>query len=155
MQGWLVFGLLGISISASAEVYRWVDSEGKTHYGDRAPQSQVKSADKLDIKNAPAAPDPQAEEARRQLRQLEEGRQRETAYEAQKAAEQQQRQQQRELLARRCRELRNDILTEQRSAVMYNYDDAGNRVLLTSEQRLAYKEKLQNLKQQNCADIAE
>jgi uncharacterized FlaG/YvyC family protein len=152
MKQWLIFAALGFSALASAEVYRWVDSEGKTHYGDQVPQSHSAKADKLAIKNTQAVPDSEAEAARQKLRTLDEGRQRDRAYEAQKSAEQQQKH---ERLAKQCKTLLNDIRYEQEVGVMFSYDDAGNRVVWTSEQRTAYKEKLQNLKQQNCADSTE
>lgn len=151
----MMFGLLWVSAFASAEVYRWVDSDGKVHYGDRAPQSRGESrsnkVDKVTVNNA-AVPDPQAEEARRQLRQLEESRQRARAYESQQIAAQQK---QNDRLATNCKALLDDIRDERDTAVFFSRDDAGNRVVWTSEQRLAYREKLQNLKQQHCAGAAE
>lgn len=148
----MIFALLGMSAFASADIYRWVDSDGKVHYGDRAPQSRSDKADKVTVNSAPAAPDPQAEEARRQLRQMDVGQQRARAYESQKVAEQQQ---QSERLATNCKALQEDIRIDRETAVFYGRDEAGNRVLWTSEQRLAYREKLHNLNRQYCADAAE
>jgi hypothetical protein len=148
----MIFALLGMSAFASADIYRWVDSNGKVHYGDRAPQSRSDKADKVTVNSAPAAPDPQAEEARRQLRQMDVGQQRARAYESQKVAEQQQ---QSERLATNCKALQDDIRIDRETAVFYGRDEAGNRVLWTSEQRLAYREKLHNLNRQYCADAAE
>ena len=158
----MIFGLLWVSLSASAfasaDVYRWVDSAGKVHYGDRAPQrgeSGGEGRDKVEkvaVNNAPAAPDPQAEEARQRLRQVEVGRQRERAYESQKVAEQQQ---QGERLATNCKVLQDDIRIDRDTAVFYRRDEAGNRVLWTSEQRLAYREKLHNLNRQYCGGAVE
>lgn len=151
----MIFALLWLPALASADVYRWTDSEGKIHYGDKAPQSRGEKAEKIDkvtVSGAQAAPDPQAEEARQQLRQLEEGRQRARAYESQRAATQQQ---QSERLAKNCKALMDDIRDERETAVYYRRDEAGNRVLWTSEQRLAYREKLHNLQQKNCPGAAE
>jgi predicted transcriptional regulator len=153
MKQWVAIGFfLGFSMFVSAEVYRWVDSAGKTHYGDRTPENLNDKANKLNIKNTQVVPDPEAEAARQKLRALDEGRQREQAYAAQKSAELQQN---REQGVKRCKALANDIRDEQRVAVMFSYDNAGNRVVWTSEQRVAYKEKLQNLKQRYCSDTAE
>lgn len=142
--------LLGIAASATAEVYRWVDGDGKVHYGDHAPQEQHDKATPVDIKTGAAEIDPDAESARQQLRSIEEGRQRESAYEAQKTAQDQQR---RAELAQRCKSLQNEIRHDHDVAVFYRYDDAGNRVLWTDEERLAYREKLQKYKQTYCPGL--
>jgi uncharacterized FlaG/YvyC family protein len=144
--------LLGIALSAAAEVYRWTDNEGKTHYGDHPPQEQRSKATPVDIKIAPAGIDTEAQRQREQLRSIEEGRQRERDYEQQKAAQEQQR---RAELARRCKSLQNEIRYDRDTAVFYRYDDAGNRVLWTSEERSAYREKLQVAKRAYCPDLSD
>lgn len=152
MKQLAILCLMSCAMTCVAEVYRWVDSEGKTHYGDRAPQDQADKAIKLNVAKTPAGPDPEAEVQRQQLRAIDEGRQREQAYAAQKAAAAQQ---QREQLAQKCKALLNDIRDDQQTAVFYSYDDAGNRVLWTAEQRIAYRNKLQALKQQYCPGLPE
>ena len=39
----LAFMLLGLSFSSQAEVYRWTDAKGKTHYGDKKPTEQAEN----------------------------------------------------------------------------------------------------------------
>ncbi len=148
MQKIIGFWVLSFAIAASADVYRWIDSEGKTHYGDHAPQEQRAKALRMDIKPSSPEIDPDAEKARQQLRSIEEGRERERAYEAQKTAQEQQR---RAELAQRCKSIQNEIRDDQNVAVFYRYDEAGNRVLWTDDERLAYREKLQKAKQTYCA----
>ena len=152
MKRLVILCLMSCAMTCAAEVYRWVDSDGKTHYGDRAPQGQADKAIKLNVAKTPAGPDPEAEAMRQQLRAIDEGRQREQAYAAQKAAAAQQ---QREQLAQKCKTLQNNIRDDQQTAVFYSYDDAGNRVLWTAEQRIAYSNKLQTLKQQYCPGLPE
>jgi len=36
----LVFGYLGLALSVNAEIYKWVDEHGKTHFSDRKPSAQ-------------------------------------------------------------------------------------------------------------------
>ncbi len=144
--------VLGVAVSASAEVYRWVDADGKTHYGDHAPQEQRDKATHVTIQTGPAEIDPDAEKARQQMRSIEEARQRERALGAQKSAQDQQ---QREQLAKRCKSLQNEIRDDQNVAVFYRYDDAGNRVLWSAEERLAYREKLHKLQQTNCPGLSD
>jgi len=38
------------SINTSAEIYKWVDSDGRVHYGDSNNKSNTKSAEKIDVK---------------------------------------------------------------------------------------------------------
>ncbi len=140
--------LLCWSATAFAEIYQWVDREGKIHYGDRAAQQPGQKAEKLEITESPAKPDPEAERARQQLRMLDKlnSEQRET--EAQRAAQSQQDHQR---LQQRCQELQDKIRTEQQVAVIYRRDDAGKRVLWTDSERIAYREQLQATNQQYCA----
>lgn len=152
MRKIICLGVLAIAVSASAEVYRWVDSEGKTHYGDRLPQEQRNNATHVDIKVAPAQVDPDAEKARQQLRSIEEGRQREREFNQQKSMQEQKR---REDLARRCKALQVQIRQDRDTAVFYRYDEAGNRVLWSNEERVTYRDKLQNLRQTYCPDLSE
>ena len=52
----LVFAL--IAFSTSAEIYKWVDEEGKVHYGENPPQTEntdiktIKIRDNVDTKSA-------------------------------------------------------------------------------------------------------
>lgn len=141
--------LLCLAAPVSSEVYRWTDGDGKIHYGDRAPQEQRDRAARVNIITGPAEIDPETEKMRQQMRSIEEGRQRERAFEVQKAEQERQR---REQLAQRCKSLQNEIRDDENVAVFYRYDDAGNRVLWSAEERLAYREKLHKLKQAHCPD---
>lgn len=142
--------LLSFALPVGADVYRWVDGQGKTHYGDRAPQEIRAKAERVKIKSQPEGIDPEAERARQQMRALDEGRQREKAFAEQKAAQDQHRQLD---LARRCQSLQNEIRDDQNTAVFFRYDDKGNRVLWTHEERLAHREQLRTLKQTYCPDV--
>ena len=63
----VVCGVLALSAGA-AEIYRWVDAEGKVHFAD-SPPPDVK-AEKLDMRSAPTDPAAvELEEATRQVRE--------------------------------------------------------------------------------------
>jgi len=47
----LLFGLLSLATYA-ADVFRWVDENGKTHYGDSVPERYKQKAKKLDSEGA-------------------------------------------------------------------------------------------------------
>lgn len=142
--------LFSLTMPVEAEVYRWVDSEGKTHYGDRAPQEQRAKAERLNIEAGSQSVDPDAERNRQQLRSIEEGRQRERAFAEQKAAQEQQK---RAELAQRCKSLQNEIRDDRNAAVFFRYDEKGNRVLWSNEERLAHREQLNTLKQTYCPEL--
>jgi len=57
---WVLLSL--VSMSASAQLYKWVDADGKVHYSDRPPPASAKQEQKLNIRNAPVPP-PAAEES--------------------------------------------------------------------------------------------
>jgi hypothetical protein len=43
------FLLLVIAFPAQAEIYKWVDEKGKTHFGDRVPEKYQKKADNVEV----------------------------------------------------------------------------------------------------------
>lgn len=59
----LLLGLLGcvLALNCSAGVYKWVDANGKTHYGDREPTDQ--SAKQIAIKVNTVTGPPQIEQS--------------------------------------------------------------------------------------------
>lgn len=67
--------LLALSLSARAQVYKWTDADGQTHYGNAPPPADARSANTLDI---PSQPTPAGEvdnvrdlqRATRELREL-------------------------------------------------------------------------------------
>ncbi len=48
--------LLFYAAPAAAEMYRWVDAQGKVHYSDQPPAEKPKSSKTLNIPNQPVAP---------------------------------------------------------------------------------------------------
>ena len=44
---WLLFGLVLTTTSGQAEIYRWIDEEGKLQFGDRPPDAR--GADKVEL----------------------------------------------------------------------------------------------------------
>jgi hypothetical protein len=148
----LTVSLYGLALAAStlvssAEVYRWVDSKGIVHFGDRAPREQHEKADRLAIKNTAAPADPEAERARQSFHRAEEDRKEKQQRDMQRAAEAQQ---QRARLAQQCKSVQNEIRYEQQAAMLVSYDDEGKRVGWTTEQRTAYKERLAAMQQHYC-----
>ena len=65
-----VIASLGMTSAASAEIYRWVDENGRVHYGDQPPDQ---SAEALDVRPG-SGPSPGERAARRQAEQAEQAR---------------------------------------------------------------------------------
>src|SRR4030065_1148921 len=57
MRNFVFIGLILLfSVTANAQIYKWVDENGKTQYTDRPPPSGVaKEGQRLNIKSAPAS----------------------------------------------------------------------------------------------------
>ena len=147
MRKLIICYALCAAASAQAGIYRWVDSNGKTHYSDHAP-SGGSGVTSVDVDTGSGRVDPEAERTREQLHAIEQGRQREQDYAAQQARQQQQRGRE---LAARCKVLQQKIEEEEHAGVIIRYDDAGNRVLWTDEERLAYRRKLHEQQRTYCA----
>ena len=47
MKSWMLFSILMLAcVCAQADLYRWVDAEGKVHYSDQPPPASVKQVEK-------------------------------------------------------------------------------------------------------------
>ena len=117
--------------SASAEVYKWVDDQGRVHYGDRPAGKQADKAKPVDIKSSPssAAPDSGQRDTRQRdsrnvLRSLEEARrERERAL-----REQQEKRQEKRRDQAKCRDMINKLKDIERGGnIWYSLDDQGER----------------------------
>lgn len=68
-----VLGLLlaGAAMHAVAEVYRWVDAQGRVHYGDRAPaDGGARELERLELPSGSVGPDPESAAGRERGRRL-------------------------------------------------------------------------------------
>ncbi len=147
--------LLGASLLASAAalaggVYKWVDENGKTHYGDRPPASTSSQSVKVKPSTSTGqAPLSEAERAARRRQLL-------FTFEAERAERANKRAQEKQALAkkrehrRRCAFARDDINQLKRASSIYNYDDQGNRRYLSDEQRDAYIKRYEAKVKKSC-----
>lgn len=116
--------------NAGAEVYKWIDAQGNTHYGERPPTAG--SADSVTIRKGPSAPDPVLDRYRdRQQKYLDVLQQeREEKKEQDKKKEQENKQ-----LQRRCLRARDRLRSYQSAGGIYEIDKQGNRVYLDQKAR--------------------
>lgn len=115
---------------ASAEVYKWVDADGKVHYGDRRSEAGV-DAHELEIAPAPSTDAALHERSVRRRRLLQ-------AFEAERAEREQaaaEEAEQERALAQKCARVARDLVGYERANVVYTRDESGARVYLNDEQR--------------------
>jgi hypothetical protein len=126
--------MLGLSLLAAtlcqAEIYRWVDKDGQTHFAD---QQRGRQPHEIGLRSPSSArPDPQArlEKTRRLLNAIEMERQREREQAAERSEE----------AARRrdsCFQARDRLRQASESGGVYRLDQQGNRVYLSEAERAA------------------
>lgn len=132
--GWsLVLLLAAAPLWAAGGVYKWVDDKGRVHYGERPPSSS--SAQEMQIKETPSqgvgVDDPaRTDQQQRLLRAFEEERAQKEEAQQKSKAEQAER-------ARNCGKARDRLARYQRSGVIYDIDQQGNRRILNDAEREA------------------
>jgi hypothetical protein len=115
---------------APAEVYKWFDAQGKTHYGDRPPGSGTESHS-IDLPPAPTRDADHAQRSLMQRRLLE-------AIEAERA-EQQQAEAEAAAAKRKnmqeCDKAKRDLAAFERANIIYSKDEDGGRIYMSDEER--------------------
>jgi hypothetical protein len=133
MKTLLTVLLLTSSLSVHAGVYKWVDENGKVHYGDSPKASQPSVELEIDdtAVTVPAlvGDDLSREEKReRLLEAMEEDRiEKQEKLAKQKAIKEQNRQ--------RCNRYRDRMRHYERASALYKLDDNGNRVYVSKADR--------------------
>jgi hypothetical protein len=116
--------------SGHAEIYKWVDEQGRVHYGDR-PNEQ---AETVDIKDqAPSTESTSDESSRREHRQrllksMQQERERKQAQREQAQAAEQE-------AMRRCANAREQLENIASAGFLYRRNPKGERVIFTDEER--------------------
>ena len=135
---WLLFFMMPLVVNAS--VYKWVDENGKVHYGDQPKTSQPTVEMKVDD-TAPApsySGDELSREEKRErlLQSMEEDRaDKQEMREKQKAVKEKNRQ--------RCNRYRDQMRHYERASSLYKLDKDGNRVYMSDGERARATKNLQ------------
>ncbi len=128
--------LLGLlAASAAAEVYKCTDANGSTRYTD-TPCGETPTA--IRKRSAPAVPPPSTDERMQKTRRLLDALEAERSQEEQAEAEQKAEKERRQSNCNSARDRYQRIIS---ASWLYDFDEQGNRVELTDEQRARSTER--------------
>ena len=119
--------LLSISIS-HAEIYKWVDEQGKVHYGDKP----VSNSETLNINTEKTGNQNSLSKRRERQRKLTESLE-EDRQEKQAAAEKKKKQRQKD--KRNCAVAQQRLKGYERAGYLYGIDKDGKKVIRSNEER--------------------
>lgn len=140
MKNLILLYILTVPIAAHAGVYKWVDDNGKVHYGDQPQVSQPTVEMNIDdTAPAPSFSDDvlsREEKRERLLQSMEEDRvEKQEKREKQQAAKEQNRQ--------KCNQYRDRMRHYERANSLYKLDKDGNRVYISDADRISATKNLQ------------
>ena len=137
-----------VCLPASAQVVKWVDERGVTHYGERAPQGRKGQ----EVQNKLANPPPSAGAASKapswQEQEQEFQGRRQQAEQAQQAEAKKQAQDANQRIA--CLNARDDLVRMKAATRMYKLNDKGERVYDSDQDREAAISRQEQLIASRC-----
>ena len=133
--------ILVLPIAVDASVYKWVDDDGKVHYGDRPRDSQA--AVEMTVDDTDPVPSnsgndglSRAEKRERLLQSMTEDR-------LEKQEKREQEQARKEQNRQKCNRYRDRMRHYQRASSLYRLDRDGNRVYMSESDRASATKDLQ------------
>ena len=125
-----IIAALLLATGAQAQIYKWVDEKGQTHYEERPPEGKDKDAKKM----AAPAPSKDAKPAADDWKQKEiEFRQRQQQRQQADAAEERKRAQR----EKACIRAREDVEYNEQRGRFYTTDEKGEKHFRTDEEQAA------------------
>ena len=134
------------AVAAHAQVFKWVDEKGRTHYGEKPPEGT--KATEVAKPVPPSDPGRASTPDNWKARELESRREKvdrekaERDHEAKAGPARE----------RRCRNARVALDRLENVQRLYRYDDRGNRVYYTDEEREPEKAQARRDIQEHCSD---
>jgi hypothetical protein len=126
----LFAALLLVAALCRAELYRWVDEAGQTHFADQPQYSQPHEIAVRPAAAAPADPVQRMDKTRRLLNAFQVERQQQREANAKRQEETQQRR-------RNCIQARDNLRQASEAGNIYRLDASGNRIYLSEPERAA------------------
>ena len=124
---------LALLLPAAAQVYKWVDEKGVTHYGERAPQGRKAREVQDKLANPAGAKSATAKEPSWQDQESEfQGRRIKAEHAAQAEAK---KQAQEANLRRACNEARDTLTRMKATSRMYKLNEKGEREFQSDQER--------------------
>jgi len=143
----IFFYSLSFINQVSAEIYRWVDAEGKTHISDRAPEEDIENIqtlDDTDIKLNTVGEGENAKKGRESyLKNVSASQQQEQA-DADKQAKEQAK------INAACKKMKRSLNLLNGGNMLYNTDEKGERVYMSDEVRDKQNAELSSSYNKNC-----
>ncbi len=134
------------SISAHAGVYRWVDADGNTHFGDQPPAEAASREVKVKV---PAADtDVSAQQRQQRMRDFLEEQQKEREA---RQADQAKLAKQRAKKAKLCTQMRAELKNLARISTFYDLDENGDRVYVTEEENEQLRKEFRQKVKEACS----
>ncbi len=142
---------LFISSQGEAEIYRWVDDQGRVHFSDNAPAKTEKDgvqAESIDLKVPKAVENPELrqfyQENRKRLQALDKEREEERVRDLERAKKTEKRE-------RFCARLKRQYNNNQNAGYLYQFDDKGDKTIFADQQREEYQSKLKKRIKKFCS----
>lgn len=148
MKAFVVLMLLCfIPLFAIAGVYKWIDANGQTHFGDRPPAKAASS--EVAVKAAPASVDAGARERHQKMTEfLEQQQEEREARQAANAKAEENAEKQTEL----CRKLRARLKYLASVSTFYNINDQGERVYVNEDENTRIREDFREKVRSTCGN---
>jgi len=134
---------IGMAPIANAEIYKWVDEQGRVHYGDK----EITNSQALDLDTAKKGHintgSSREEKRRKLLGAMQEDKER-------KQTKQKKNREQKKKRDRSCILAKDRLAQFERASYLYDLDKDGNRVIRSSEDRDKSTSKLRKKIQKHC-----
>ncbi len=144
----LCAGLLcGLSTPAAAQLYKWVDANGQTHYSDKVPPDAKARAQQMEAPAAAAAGQPSASDWQARDNEF---RKRQAERENNESLAAAKKKQDADKRAQACQDARHSVSDIQGGVRLYRYNDQGERVFIDDNERATLLQKSQQSVANNC-----
>lgn len=136
--------LWALLIPATAQVYKWVDERGVTHYGERAPQGKKAQEVEQRLANPGPAPGSAAQPSWKE-QDLEFRRRRIEAEQTEAKNKEREASQ-----SQACNQARDQLAQMKSARRLYRLDEKGERVFQSDDERNASIARLEQLVSERC-----
>jgi hypothetical protein len=127
-----------------AEVYRWVDADGRVHFSDRRPEPGARGLQSLEVPDAAASPDPQLQAERERARRLLQ------VWDEERLAREQATAEETVLREEQCAQLREHIEELDRARRVYREDGSDTPQLLSEAERRSHEQAVRAVFSERC-----